>query len=44
MKKLRQEYPRPQFVRKDWGNLNGMWKFEFDDDDIGLSEKWYFEK
>ena len=41
---MRQEYPRPQFVRKDWENLNGTWKFEFDDDNIGLSEKWYLEK
>ena len=41
---MRQEYPRPQFMRKDWENLNGVWKFEFDDDDIGLSQKWYLEK
>ena len=26
----RQEYPRPQFVRKDWLNLNGQWQFEID--------------
>lgn len=26
----RQEYPRPQFVRKDWINLNGQWQFEID--------------
>jgi hypothetical protein len=23
-----QEYPRPQMVRKDWKNLNGLWDFE----------------
>lgn len=23
------EYPRPQFVRKDWVNLNGEWSFAF---------------
>lgn len=23
------EYPRPQFVRTDWQNLNGEWKFGF---------------
>lgn len=23
------EYPRPQFVRADWQNLNGSWKFGF---------------
>lgn len=26
----RKEYPRPQFVRKDWMNLNGKWQFEID--------------
>jgi beta-galactosidase/beta-glucuronidase len=26
----RPEYPRPQFVRKDWLNLNGEWEFEMD--------------
>ena len=23
-------YPRPQLVRKDWQNLNGLWKFGTD--------------
>src|SRR5215831_9503289 len=22
------EYPRPQMVRKEWLNLNGLWEFE----------------
>lgn len=26
----RAEYPRPQFERQDWINLNGTWDFEFD--------------
>lgn len=26
----RSEYPRPQFVRNDWVNLNGEWTYEFD--------------
>ena len=26
----RPEYPRPQFVRGDWMNLNGDWEFEID--------------
>ena len=26
----RPEYPRPQFVRKEWINLNGLWGFEMD--------------
>lgn len=25
----KKEYPRPQFARKDWVNLNGEWDFEF---------------
>lgn len=40
----RPEYPRPQFVRENnWINLNGEWDFAFDDDNIGLKEKWYRE-
>ncbi|WP_304942533.1 glycoside hydrolase family 2 protein [Vallitalea guaymasensis] len=30
MNPLRQEYPRPQMVRKQWQNLNGTWDFEYD--------------
>ena len=26
----RPEYPRPQFVRQEWLNLNGLWEFEID--------------
>ena len=26
----RSEYPRPQFVREGWMNLNGEWQFEID--------------
>ena len=33
----RPEYPRPQFVRKDWLCLNGEWSFEIDHGDTGLS-------
>ena len=29
--KVRPEYPRPQFVRKEWKSLNGLWQFAFDD-------------
>ena len=29
---LRQEYPRPQFKRRDYQVLNGEWNFDFDDD------------
>ncbi|MDR9855555.1 glycoside hydrolase family 2 TIM barrel-domain containing protein [Paenibacillus sp. VCA1] len=34
------DYPRPQFVRKNWTNLNGAWNFRFDDADVGEQEKW----
>jgi len=36
----RPEYPRPQFVRSDWLNLNGPWEFDFDDDLQGLAAGW----
>lgn len=41
MKLYIKDYPRPQFVRKEWGNLNGQWNFKFDDYDIGEIEKYY---
>ena len=31
----RSEYPRPQFVREGWMNLNGVWQFEIDHGDTG---------
>ncbi|MEQ9810644.1 glycoside hydrolase family 2 protein [Streptococcus jiangjianxini] len=37
----RKEYPRPQFQRDNWTNLNGQWDFEFDDNDLGIREKWF---
>lgn len=37
----RPEYPRPQFVREDWVNLNGEWEFSYDDSDRGILEGWY---
>ncbi len=36
----RSEYPRPQFVRERWLNLNGKWRFDFDDNNVGLKERW----
>ena len=36
----RTEYPRPQFERADWINLNGQWAFAFDDDNRGMKENW----
>ena len=32
----RPEYPRPQFVREEWLNLNGQWQFEIDTADSGF--------
>jgi len=37
------DYPRPQFVRANWENLNGTWDFAFDDANKGEREKWYEE-
>lgn len=34
-------YPRPQFVRKGYIDLNGEWDFEFDYNNVGEKEKWY---
>ena len=36
----RPEYPRPQFRRQRWHNLNGAWAFAFDDADEGLARSW----
>ena len=41
MKCYIKDYPRPQFVRTDWENLNGTWDFGFDDENCGEREKWY---
>ncbi|MHB8066183.1 MAG: glycoside hydrolase family 2 protein, partial [Ruminiclostridium sp.] len=37
----RPEYPRPDFERNEWLNLNGEWQFDFDDKDIGEENGWY---
>lgn len=37
---LRNEYPRPDLVRKEWLCLNGEWQFAFDDESSALSEHW----
>lgn len=34
------DYPRPQFVRKEWQSLNGEWSFRFDDGNVGERERW----
>jgi beta-galactosidase/beta-glucuronidase len=40
MYRYRRDYPRPQFVREQWENLNGEWDFSFDDGNRGLQEQW----
>ncbi|NLM97040.1 MAG: glycoside hydrolase family 2 [Halanaerobiaceae bacterium] len=37
----RPEYPRLDFARTEWLNLNGIWDFEFDDNEIGELGRWY---
>jgi len=34
------EYPRPQMVRKDWQNLNGLWSYAVTDKDAAQPVKW----
>ena len=40
MKCYIKDYPRPQFVRKDWESLNGEWNFVFDDNDEGETKEY----
>ena len=35
----RKEYPRPQFEREDWINLNGTWTFDFDFGQSGVDRQ-----
>jgi len=37
----RPEYPRPDFERTQWLNLNGVWEFAFDPNDVGVKENWF---
>lgn len=37
----REKSPRPDLFREERVDLNGSWKFEFDDEERGLKEKWY---
>lgn len=40
MKYQRSEYPRPQFRRDSWLQLNGEWEFAFDDAREGIKRNW----
>ncbi len=40
MTHYRADYPRPQFVREAWTNLNGAWDFRFDDENAGEAAQW----
>ncbi|WP_054023096.1 glycoside hydrolase family 2 [Bacillus sp. FJAT-28004] len=44
MDAIRNEYPRPQFERPSWLNLNGEWEFEYDDSNVGSDNKWFERK
>lgn len=35
------DYPRPQFVRKEWKSLNGEWNFIFDDNNEGEIKEYF---
>ena len=37
---MRNEYPRPQFRREQWLNLNGSWQFAFDNEKAGVAAHW----
>ena len=43
MKCYIKDYPRPQFVRREWQNLNGEWNFIFDNNDEGETKKYFKE-
>ncbi len=36
-------YPRPQFVRNEWKNLNGEWNFLFDDNNEGETKEYFIK-
>lgn len=40
VKCYQKDYPRPQFVRSAWENLNGTWTFAFDDEHVGSTNGW----
>ena len=41
MRAYKKDYPRPQLARDSWVNLNGLWDFQFDDEDRGEEGRWF---
>lgn len=41
MRYYMKDYPRPQFVRKEWESLNGKWNFIFDDNAEGEAKEYF---
>ena len=39
-KKVWSEYPRPQMVRAEWSNLNGLWDYAIRPKESGMPEQW----
>ena len=39
----RKEFPRPDFERSNWINLNGIWQFKFDPFNEGINNQWYLQ-
>jgi beta-galactosidase/beta-glucuronidase len=35
------EWPNPQFARPTWTDLNGAWRFRYDDRDEGIAAGWF---
>jgi len=35
--------PRPDFYRENYLLLNGEWDFAFDDNNVGIKERWYLK-
>ena len=40
---MRKEHPKPQFERKNWRNLNGLWDFEIDHGNSGEARGLYLD-
>ncbi len=38
---LRETHPTPQFIREDWIDLTGTWRFTGDREDYGLDAEWF---